>query len=113
MLTAGLEQVERTNRVDVEVLEGPRGGKIVTRLSRGVDQKPRLKLPDQIANSVTIANVELLKSERPAGSLQPLLIPSRIARRSEKFGAHIVVNTDDIPAPTVEVRHDFGPDESA
>jgi hypothetical protein len=70
-----------------------------------------LKLLYQVANAVTVTDVELAMREFAAGVFQPLLVPSCISGGAEKLGAHVVVNAHDIPAPTVEVDYDFGPDE--
>jgi hypothetical protein len=76
-----------------------------------VDKQLRLKLLDQVANAVTVTDVELAMRECAAGVFEPLLVPSGISGGAEKLCAHVVVNAHDMPASAVEVGYDVGPDE--
>jgi len=110
-VTARFEQVESTNRVDIEILKWPVCGEIMTGLSRSVDHQLRLGLFDQLSNTVSVADVELAMRELVTVAFQPLLIPTRITGRAEKLGPHVVVNADDTPALAIEVGNYLGPDE--
>jgi len=83
----------------------------VTRLGRGVDKQLRLQLINQVANAVTVTDVEFAMREFAAGVFQPFLVPSGISCGAEKLGTHVVVNAHNMPAPAIEMGYDFGTDE--
>ena len=108
---ARFQEIQGTDSIDIKILERPRGGEIMARLGRGVDQQLRLEVLDQFLDAMTVPDIELAMRKVTARLLQALLIPSCIAGGAEELGAHIVVNAHDTPAPAVEVGHDLRPDE--
>ena len=83
----------------------------MARLGRSVDQQLRLELLDQSLNATTVPDVELAMREIATHRFQPFLVPAGIAGGTEELGPHVVVNTDDAPAPAVKVGHDLGADK--
>jgi hypothetical protein len=61
----------------------------------------------------TIPYVEIVVAKVAGGALQPLQVPSRVARRAKELAPHVVINADDGMTLAVKVLHSFGADEAA
>ena len=111
MAAQPLEQVHRSDRVDVEVLERHLRREIVRRLRGAVDdQVERLRASSpSTASRLRMSSSTCLK--RLALRSSRLLVPARVAVRAEEDGAHVVVDADDVRAELVEIRDRFGADE--
>ena len=94
----GFQQVERADRVDVEVVERAGGGEVVARLGRGVDEHIRLQLVDQREHGRAVTNIELVMAECGLGALQPVLVPARVAGGPKK-SARMLLSTPWISWP--------------
>ena len=111
VLPRRLEQVQRTDGVRVEVVEGDLGREVVRRLRGGVDDRVGLHLPDESQDAGAVADVELVVEEALALGLERALVPARVAAGAEERGAPVVVDAVDVPPASVEVPTDFGADE--
>jgi len=60
---SGFEQVQRAAGVDVKIVEGPRGGEVMTGLSGGVDNDGGTKLFDTGEDRGAVADVEFVMLE--------------------------------------------------
>ena len=63
MPAGGLEQVERADGVDVEIVERPLGGQVVARLGGGVDDQVEVAPLEERLDRRAVANVERLVRE--------------------------------------------------
>src|SRR5262245_21716944 len=77
--TAGLEQVECTDGIDIKVIEWDSGGAIVRRLRRGVNNKIGCDFLDEFFHVLTRADVHLVMPELGQGFLQAPLIPAGVS----------------------------------
>ena len=59
----GFEQVERADSVDIEIVEGSGGSKVVAGLCGGVDNGGRLELGDELQDFFTVADIQLVMFE--------------------------------------------------
>ena len=109
---AGLEQVERADRVDVEVVERARGGQIVARLGRGVDHQLVAAAAEQLVDRRPVADVDV------DGACSERRWP-RVAARfhvvspagPEEVGPHVVVDAVDGKPRRSKYVDRLGPDE--
>jgi hypothetical protein len=108
-----LEEVERPDRVDLEVDERPLGRKVVRGLGGGVDDRAGTQLPDQLGDPVPLADVELVMRETRRGALNPGERFPRIACGTEEVGAHVVVDSVDGPSRVGEMKDGLRADEAA
>jgi len=92
----GLQQVQGADGVDVEVVEGARGGQVVAGLRGSVDDQLGAELFDRPEDFRPVADVELVVLELRKLFLEPRLVPPGIARRAEEIGAHVVVDAVDL-----------------
>ena len=66
----------------------------------------------RLEHSLTVADVELVVPERRKLSLEPLLVPARVALRPEEDGALVVVDAVDLIALVREVPAHFAADQA-
>src|SRR4051794_4756296 len=111
--TAGrLEQVERTARVRVEIVEWNRGRYIVRGLGRRVDDHIRPQLSHKPKHSLPVPHVQFMMMEISQLRLQPPLVPPRVARGTEKHGALIVIDAMDFKSSTIKIEANVRSDQS-
>ncbi len=111
-LPGGLEEVQRADRVGVEVVERNCGRAIVRRLGGGVNDRVGLQLPYEPSDARAIANVELVMRERLQRGLEAALIPARVALLTEEDRALVVVDAVDAPPQLGKIRGDFRSDQA-
>ena len=109
----GLEQVERADRVHVEVVEGPAGGEVVRRLGGGVDDEVGLVSSDERVHAVAVPQVEVVVREALRLRPQAREVRCGIAEVTEEVAAHVVVDAVDVPAALVEEGDQLTADEAA
>src|ERR1017187_7953534 len=96
-----------------EIIKGNGGGAVVAGLCCGVDDGIRAESLQQGANTGPVADVQFVVNERRQGLLQPLLVPTGVALRSEKHRALIIVHAVDLPAEFAPKMHaDFGANQA-
>ena len=108
-----LEEVERADGVDVEVVERPARGEVVRRLRGGVDDQLGLRLLDDAFDAGAVADVEVVVLESLRGTAQPLEVPRRVAVLAEEVPAHVVVDAVHGPAARVEEGDHLRADQPA
>jgi len=114
-LARGFEQVQRADRVRIEVVKRDCGGAIVGWLRSGVDDGIGLEAFDQFEDAGAIADIHFMMPEHTIGQVghEPLLIPPCISLGAEKHGALIVINTVDLEALfSSEILANLGADEA-
>jgi hypothetical protein len=82
-------------------------------LSGGVNDEVEFLFVEQVGDGGAVADVEGLVAEAFAGFFQPLAIPGGVALGTEKIGAHVVVDAEDVEAKVVKEDDGFGSDEAA
>ena len=112
MVPRGFEQIQRGQRVGLEVVEGDRRRPIVRRLSRGMDDEAWPNSADNIGDRLAIAHVNRVMVKVVERTLKPLLIPTRVPRRSEEDGSLVVVDPVHTTAARREERADLRADET-
>ena len=100
--TARLEQVEGADSVDVEVVERARGGEVVAGLGRGMDHELVAALGEQVLDRLPVTDVDRVVRVVTAPCLEPLPVPRGVALGAEEVGAHVVVDSVDREAQTIE-----------
>ena len=108
-----LEQVQRPDGIDVEVVEWPRGREVVGWLGRAMDDEIRLLLGDDAQDRLAVADVDVTVLEMPRRSSQPLEVPGRVPVLAEEVAPHVVVDAVHAPAALVEEGHHLRSDEPA
>jgi hypothetical protein len=109
----GLEEVQRADGVDLEIVERPVLGQVVRRLGGAVDQEIGPGVGDLSEDRVTVPDVEIAMGEARRFAPDPLQVPGGVAIVSEEGPAQVVVDADHLPSPLIEERHGFGADQSA
>ena len=105
MAARGFQQIERADRIDVEIVERTRRGEVVARLGGAMDDGLRPSLLDQSLHGSPVPNVEFVMGEVPVAAHEARLVPARVAGRAEKACPHIVVDAVDAPAGLGKKRH--------
>jgi hypothetical protein len=114
MLPSHFQDIERSCRIDVEIVKGTTGSQIMTGLGRAMhNQIERTFLLEESGKPFAIPNVELMMRKPSSVLAQPLKIPRRITFRTEKVRPHIVVDADYASGTAVEKRHELGPNQAA
>jgi hypothetical protein len=114
MLPSHFQDIERSCRIDVEIVKGTTGRQIMARLGRAMHNEiERAFVLEEIGKPFTISNVELMMRKPPSALSQPLKIPRRITFRTEKVRPHIIVDADYASGTAVEKRHELGPNQAA
>ena len=108
-----LEQVQRADRIHIEVVEGPRRRKVVRGLCRRVDDEVRLELVYEPQHRPAVADVHVVMLEAASVAAKALQVPRRVPVLAEEIAAHVVVDSVDRPAALVEERNGFGADQTA
>src|SRR5262249_58728453 len=98
-----LEQVERTGRIDVEIIKRAFCCQVMTRLGRSVYDCIGSELVNPSQYGLPITDVELWMGEVITDRLQPPLVPSSFTLRPEEVGAHVVVDAMDFPTKAVKM----------
>jgi hypothetical protein len=108
----GLEQVQGGNGVRVEVVERDGRRTVVARLGGRVDDRIWLDLGDEIENTLSVPDINFVV--RIAGDQvgNTGLIPLRVALRTEKDRALVVVNTVDGVTLPGKAQCDFRADKA-
>ena len=91
-LACGLEEIERTHGIRVEIIKGDRRRAVTGRLGRSVNKHIRSHQLDQIQHALPIANIHLMVSKAEQLSRKPLLVPACITLWSKKESALVVVH---------------------
>src|SRR2546423_2326650 len=76
MTAAGLQEIERPNRIGVKIIEGNRCRAVVGRLGGGVDQKVRRNRLYEILDTLSVADVQFVVGEAPDGILEAVWVPA-------------------------------------
>ena len=100
-----LEQIDRPDRVHVEVVERNVARLVVGRLRCAVNDQFGRCLPEIASDGLPIANVDAVRREVPRFPHQPLQVPRRIALRPEELAPHVVVNAVDNMTCCIEMLH--------
>ena len=112
MVPRGFEQIQRGQRIGLEVVEGDGRRPIVRRLGRGMDDEAGPNRADDIRDRLPIAHVNRVMVKVVERTLKPLLIPTRVPRRSEEHRPLVVVDPVHTTAARREERADRGADET-
>src|ERR1039458_8782424 len=84
MATGGFQQVQRASRISVKVVKRNGCSAIVAWLGSGVDNGMGTQLFHQGEHSLPVPNVEFVVDESRQLLLEPLLVPTSVALRTEK-----------------------------
>jgi hypothetical protein len=107
------EQIERTDRVRVEIVERNGSSAIVRRLRGGVDDDIRADGLQQGEDARAIADIEFMVNETFELVDQPVLVPTRVALRAEEDRSLIVVHAvDSVSKFAREIDTHFRADEA-
>ena len=94
----GLEEIECSGCVGVEVVKWDRCSLVVRRLGGGVHDRVRFEFIHELEHSFTLANIHFVMGETLQGRLQPMLVPSRVPRWSEEHCP--LVTVEPVHAPS-------------
>ena len=111
MLACSLQHVERSCRVDLEIIERPKRCKIMARLSRAMRDRSWVDRPDQVIDSATVAQVKFVVNKIGIATRETLLVPACIPGRSEEARAHVVVDAMNAPVAVGEIGYYFRSDQ--
>ena len=81
------------------------------RLCRGVDDRVGADRLHEVENPLPVAHVDFVMDKSREGRLHPLLVPPRVATRTEEHGALVVVDAVHRPAQIVKVLRHFAADQ--
>ena len=104
MPTGGFQQIQRPDRIRVEIVEGDRCGAIMGRLGGRVYNQGRFYFLYRRVNSGTVANVLFMMMKTRNRCRQPPLVPTRVTLGTKKNRALIIVNPVDFEAMVIEVE---------
>ena len=96
-----LEQVQRADGVDVEIVERPRRGEVVARLRRGVDDERRPQRLQKQVQRRAIADVGFDVTERAPLLREAALIPAGVPARPKK-SARMLLSTPCTSQPSAQ-----------
>ena len=114
MLPSHFQDIERSCRIDVEIIERSPGRQVMAGLRRAMhNQIERAFALEEIGKPFPISNVKLVMREPPSALEQPLKIPRRVTLRAEKVCPHIIVDADHTSGTAVEKRHELRPNQTA
>ena len=108
-----LKQIQRPDGIDIEVVERNFRGPVVLGLRRSVDNDIGRNRLDQRSNARPVANIKLVMRKGRIGRLQPCLIPTRVALRTEKFGTHVIIDAMDRVSHRRKKGNDFASNQAA
>ena len=108
----GFEEVQRADRIGIEIVEGNGGGAVVAGLRGGVDDGVGLEIGDEIEGALAVTDVELVVVEVLDELGEALLIPTCVALRTEENSALVVIEAVDFPAEVGEMKTNFRADEA-
>lgn len=111
-LTGGFQQVQRTDGIDVEIIEWARSGQVMAGLGGRVCDVGWAKLLEEFQYPRPVTDIQFNVLEIFALRQQLSLVPTGIPLGAEKVGPHVIVNTVDLPAQCVKMTDDFGADET-
>ena len=108
---SGLEEVEGTCGVDVEIVERAGGGEVVAGLGGGVDDGGGFKFFDEGEDRGAVPNIELMMTEGGEGFDEAVLIPAGVSAWAKEIGPLVVVDPMDLFATGGKEGDDFRADE--
>jgi hypothetical protein len=112
-LPSRLQQVDRTQRIHLEVEQRNVARLVVRGLSGAVyDEVERLG-SEQMEETLAISDVQVAVPEVLRAGFQPVQIPDRIAALTEERRAKVVVDAHDQLGQTIVVFHGLGANQSA
>jgi hypothetical protein len=91
-----LEHIEGADGVRIEVVEWDGGRAVVAGLGGGVDDGVGLDLGNQVEDTLSVADVELVMDEALEIFLEALLIPAGVSLRTKENGALVVIDAVDL-----------------
>src|SRR5215472_1576135 len=94
----GLEKIQRTDRVDIEIVERPRSREVVARLRGRMNNCIRGNRTNRIRDSFPVAHIEFMVAKVRQLPFKTFPIPNGISLRSKKLAAHVVVHPMDFPS---------------
>jgi hypothetical protein len=113
VLPGRLEQVERAQGVDLEIVERPRRGQVVAGLGRAVNGDVELFRFEKAEYGVAVADVEVAVDKVPDARLEAPEGGPGVAARAEEIHTHVVVNAEHRVEVPVHLDDAFGTDEAA
>jgi len=108
----GLQKIESSPGIGIEIVERNRGRPVVARLGSGMNDGIWTDGRHQVKDGLTIPDVDLVMGIPGDLTGKALLVPSRIALRAEEDSTLVVINTVDGAALTREEESDFRADEA-
>jgi hypothetical protein len=106
-LPRGFEHVQRAAGVHIKIIERARRCEIVARLRGSVNNGARFDFLQQRQHCRASANIQFVMLEILVRRSEPLLVPTRIAARSEEIRAHIVVHAVNFPTELAKMFNDL------
>ena len=108
----GLEQVQRADGIDVEIIKGPGGGQVVAGLGGGVNQQVRFERGEKGVNPGAVADIQFMMVKLRVDGLQAALVPAGVAAGAEEIRPRVVVDAIHFPACLAEIIHDLRPNKA-
>jgi len=109
----GLQEIERPDGIDVEIIKGATGCEIVTGLSRRMNNDIRPQFLEQTQHLGPVPDIEFMMAEIPTAFRKAPLVPAGIAPGTEEIRPHVVVHSVEFPAPCIKMTDDLGTDQTA
>src|SRR5882724_11238930 len=98
----GHQYIQGPNRIHVKVVIRDGGGLVMRRLGRGMDDEIWPLVPEEIAHTLPVTNIQGVVPIVGEGGEQFLQDGPRCALRTKKLRPHVIVDPDDLPALTTE-----------
>lgn len=108
VLAGCLQQVDGTERVDLEIRKRNPLGFVVRRLRCTVDDQVKRVLLEKGHDACAVPDVERVVPEVPRGALESLQVPGGVTSGAEKLTPHVVVDAEDAMSQAIELPDCFG-----
>jgi hypothetical protein len=111
-LSDRLKNIQSTECINFEVVEGHFRGEIMAWLSRCMDNQSRVHLFHNLTDSNSISNVNVMMAEMGVRPQKTGRVSSCVSFRTEEIRPHVVINAVDLPSLSGEIVDYFAPYEA-